>query len=115
MCALLCGSAHALQWNKCKFVIEDSPDNVDAKKPDGYKIYLLQEQQIVRVIDVGPDLERLCDKVLTRDDRGDFTAYATAYNAAGESDGGTPQINFFVDPPVDIPSNPALHIRTVIK
>lgn len=109
---LLSSSAGAFTWNECSFVIEDDPGNVGNKTPDGYKIHLFKDGNLVRTVDVGKNLTSVCVDVLKQTDVGDHTAYATAYNTAGESDPSI-TIPFVIDPLPSVPNAPSLKLELV--
>lgn len=109
LAAFLPSVAFGAQWDECSFKITDDPENIGAKQPEGYKIYLEKDQTAVRNLDLGDRLDASCSEVFVSGDEGAYSAYATAYNSAGES-GPSPSIDVQIDPIPLRPSPPNLSV-----
>jgi hypothetical protein len=111
--ALLPSIAIGAQWDECNFRITDDPENIGAKQPEGYKIYLEKDQSAIRNLDIGNRLDASCSEVFIEGDEGLYSAYATAYNSAGESD-PSPSVDVQIDPIPLRPSPPHLKVEFTV-
>lgn len=110
---LFVSNAYAYQFNECKFVIEPNPENINDKAPIGHKIYIYKDGNLIHTkwLTV-PTMEATCASIFDETAQGDYEAYATAYNDAGESEGTQP-IPFVIDEYVSKPATPVLRIEVI--
>ncbi len=77
------------------------------------KIYIYKDGNLIHTkwLTV-PTMEATCASVFDETSQGDYEAYATAYNDAGESEGTQP-IPFAIDEYVSTPATPTLRIEII--